>query len=367
MRAFTIPASLAALAAAENGDHSTYRFAGSLGGYNWMSESQPQTNDCSKVEPAFVQSPYCGPGLARAQQSNVELTSKGFKLTAKVPADRSQTSNAQLYLCGSSDCASADGTTDMQTAVSKQLSFGPGTFVFQIDSFTSNRPGGAFPNEIVLGVYTYKPNMDIQGNVDTSNELDIEYHNWYGGDSSVSFTTWASTPIGEHMATTDTGIASASAIPSCAAIRWFAGQSVMYGLWQAVDGQCDADRDCFSNPSNCVIKEHVDSRVPTEQMIPAINLWWFGHPEGIEPGSEVSVTISNFSYEALGPAPTPVPTPSPTPPPPTPTPARKPKCCWSAWGDASACSEYSTSGGKCNTDWTKACNSDGDCAGAAFV
>ena len=40
-----------------------------------------------------------------------------------------------------------------------------------------------------------------------------------------------------------------------------------------------------------------------------------------------------------------------------------PQCCWSAWGDESACGGYpaSSSGGACNTDWAKACIADGDC------
>lgn len=292
------------------------------------------------------------------------MTSAGFKLTATVPADRTQVSNAQLYLCKSREaCASDDGTTDMKTAVANQQALGPGTFVFQLDSFTSNRPEGAFPKEIVLGLYTYKPNMDIQGNVDTSNELDIEYHNWSGGDSTVSFTTWPSSPKGANMATSDTGISSASAIPRCAAIRWTAGTTVEYGLWPAVGGSCDP-ADCFGK-SSCVTREHRDSRVPTEHMIPSINLWWFGSLWGIVEGSTVSVTVSDFKYfpEGPSPAPTPAPTPSPAPvpTPPAPTPARTPTCCWSAWGDTTACGEYSTSGGKCNTDWSKGCTSDSDC------
>ena len=183
-----------------------YKYVGAFDDYHWMSESQPTANDCSKIMPPFVESPYCGPGLARAQQENVEVTAQGIKLVARVPENRSQVSNAQLYLCSSKDqCANEDGTTDMNTAVANQRSMGPGTFVFQLGGFTSNRPGGEFPNEIVLGLYLYKPNMGIQGNVDTSNELDIEYHNWGGGASTVSFTTWPSTMQGKNLETSDTG------------------------------------------------------------------------------------------------------------------------------------------------------------------
>ena len=39
-----------------------------------------------------------------------------------------------------------------------------------------------------------------------------------------------------------------------------------------------------------------------------------------------------------------------------------PQCCWSTWGDEAACGGYPTSsGGACNTEWTKACIADGDC------
>jgi len=79
-----------------------------------------------------------------------------------------------------------------------------------------------------------------------------------------------------------------------------------------------------------------------------------------------------------GPTPPPSPTPptpappapTPTPPaPPTPTPSpvpqpSKPHCCWSKWGDKDTCGNYpsSGSGALCNTDPTKTCSSDGDCA-----
>jgi len=41
----------------------------------------------------------------------------------------------------------------------------------------------------------------------------------------------------------------------------------------------------------------------------------------------------------------------------------KSTCCWSNWGDGSTCKEYpqSSGGGRCNTDWSKACNGDSDC------
>lgn len=41
--------------------------------------------------------------------------------------------------------------------------------------------------------------------------------------------------------------------------------------------------------------------------------------------------------------------------------AAKGKCCWSKWGDKDNCGDYVGPDGKCNTEPTKACNSDGDC------
>lgn len=38
-------------------------------------------------------------------------------------------------------------------------------------------------------------------------------------------------------------------------------------------------------------------------------------------------------------------------------------CCWSRWGTTEQCGGFpaGTSGGHCNTDWTKTCNSNNDC------
>merc|ERR1712039_46202 len=93
--------------------------------------------------------------------------------------------------------------------------------------------------------------------------------------------------------------------------------------------------------------------------------------------AQVWTNCGDVSIVASGPTPspppvppTPVPTtpgPTPTPPaPPTPTPRppspKKPTCCWSKWGDVSTCGDYQgPTGGKCNTDPSKACNSNSDC------
>lgn len=74
---------------------------------------------------------------------------------------------------------------------------------------------------------------------------------------------------------------------------------------------------------------------------------------------------SPFPAPLLAPSPTaPVPappTPAPVPSPPAPSPSVHPTCCWSKWGDSTTCSDCPSSGGLCNTDWSKTCNSDSDC------
>lgn len=355
---------LIAAALAENGENSLYRYAGALGGFHWMSESQPLSNDCTHIQPGFAQSEHCGPGNFRAEQANVEVVEKGFKLIARAPTDPQQVTNAQVYMCVSEEqCAALDGTTDMPAAVTNQRALGPGTFVYQIDSFNSSLPDGTFPSQIVLGLYLYKPNMNIQGNVDCTDELDIEFAGW-GGRSTVAFTTWPppNSSIGYSQGT-NTGLRSEDMIPGCAGFRWTAGTSVQYGLWKPVNGACDPE-DCFGHP-DCNVQEHRDA-VPTDRMIPSLNLWWVGEKSAVATGQSISVIVSDFKYVPEGPTPAPtpapVPPPTPTPTPPAPTPSAKPMCCWSPWGDEIQCAGYSGPGGRCNTDWTRTCVSDSVCA-----
>ena len=44
-----------------------------------------------------------------------------------------------------------------------------------------------------------------------------------------------------------------------------------------------------------------------------------------------------------------------------------PHCCFSKWGDQSTCGGYpaGTTGGHCNTDWSKACNGPAECPARA--
>jgi len=53
-------------------------------------------------------------------------------------------------------------------------------------------------------------------------------------------------------------------------------------------------------------------------------------------------------------------TPSPSPPAPPPV-VKNPTCCFSNWGDDSACGEYTGPGGRCNTDPSKKCTGNTGC------
>jgi len=64
--------------------------------------------------------------------------------------------------------------------------------------------------------------------------------------------------------------------------------------------------------------------------------------------------ISCFDFMMAGVAPS----PAPTPPPPV---IKTPTCCFSNWGDDTACGRYTGPGGQCNTDLSKKCDGNTDC------
>jgi len=285
MRSVLFSLGLASLTLAENGRQSLYRYAGETDGFHWMSEEQPIAK---------------GPGNGKAQQANVKALANGLKLTAAVPANPREASNSQIYLCRSeAQCANKEGTTELAEALDHQQPLGAGTFVFKVENFVSTFPDNAFPNSICLGLYLYKFNRTLEGNVDGSNELDIEYHNWdETADTTVWVTTWPKVPTKpwpHNLETTNTGIPSGDAFPRCWATRWAPGQSVRYGVWPPVDGHCDPE-DCFGQATTCFIKEHRSPLVPTEHMIPAMNLWWYGDLDSLPANSEISLRVSGFKY-----------------------------------------------------------------------
>ena len=152
-----------------------------------------------------------------------------------------------------------------------------------------------------------------------------------------------------YSETTDSGIPSESMVPGCVGIRWAAGKSVRYALWKPVNGTC-RPADCFGR-TGCVVKEH-HKAVPTNHMIPSLNLWWFGDRDAVATNQSVSVVVSDFKYFPESPAPTP-----------RPFPPVHPTCCWSVWGDQTQCADYSGPGGVCNTEGARSCSSDSDCTG----
>lgn len=164
-----------------------------------------------------------------------------------------------------------------------------------------------FPSMLVLGLYTYKPNISIWGNVDTSNELDIEYANWGGGTNVVGFTTWPSKVYGDanagNLEATDTGMPSVTAFPACALIRYRA-DAVHYALWSPSGGTCDM-QFCFRDPVvGCKVATHKSShrgRIPHQEMVPGINLWWHAGPAATPMSAkhDVTVVLTDFKYIPL--------------------------------------------------------------------
>jgi len=72
--------------------------------------------------------------------------------------------------------------------------------------------------------------------------------------------------------------------------------------------------------------------------------------------------ISCLDFLVTGAPPGPPTPPAPPPPPPPPPPPKTPTCCWSNWGDDSTCGDYTGPGSQCNTDISKHCNTNSDCA-----
>lgn len=289
-------------ARAEHGEQSTYRSMGAFSGFYWMSQEQPAASDC--IAPAGILPPaassHCGPGGRRSAQKNALLANGQLTLAAGAE-------NAQVYMCGSHErCASEVGTTPMWEAVANQQRLGLGTLVWQAEGFTSTvrdaRGQPAFPRELVLGLYLYGPNAASQDNVDATNWLGIEYHNWEdGGPSTVSFSTWPARPLrssdgsrGRTLQVTRTSNSSSSAFPSCNAVRRTVN-SVEYALWRPVRGTCEPTY-CFRAgraPDGCVTARHTGD-VPVEKLMPAMKLWW-AVPA---PEAAVNVTLSGLAFLA---------------------------------------------------------------------
>jgi len=208
-------------------------------------------------------------------------------------------------------------------------------------------------NNLVLGLYTYTANtLDCEkdadkvkqietacscanpcdGNVDTSNEIDIEYANWAGASPSVWFTTWPQHPHGYSYQTRATpfmtGVRTLKG-PRCNYVDW-KSERIIYASWSLSPAEFEAGATCTEPPAACAPPncfEHqvmngnsTQAFVPQALQTPGINFWVHGGKNGPADGKPHEVVISSFTYEAAGAVPTPaVPTPAaPTPAPPTP-------------------------------------------------
>ena len=68
--------------------------------------------------------------------------------------------NAQIYMCKSKDCLR--GGEDWTSAIERQALLGYGDYLYRVESFSvDGAPSMVFPPLLVLGLYTYKPNMTI--------------------------------------------------------------------------------------------------------------------------------------------------------------------------------------------------------------
>jgi hypothetical protein len=213
-------------------------------------------------------------------------------------------------------------------------------------------------NNLVLGLYTYKANTldcvkdaaEVQnistacscanpcdGNVDTSNEIDVEYANWdpaQNSTPSVWFTTWPQKPLGYSYKTRAapfmTGVRTLRGA-RCNYVDW-KSTMIIYASWAVSSADVEAGVTCTEPPAACNPPDCFEHAVmngdPTQDYVPqalqtpGINFWV--HPSRSAPadGKQHEAIISSFTYQAAAPsAPTPA-TPTPAPPTPAvPTPA----------------------------------------------
>jgi len=213
--------------------------------------------------------------------------------------------NAQLYM---SNANVTDGEIFSQDLVRKQRSFTYGDFVWHIDTFKLDGQPASFPGNLVIGLYLYSPNMQLNGAVDCTHELDVEYANW---GSPLAFTSW---PQEISTGRVDSPIRESAAFAqephnSCVGMRWEEG-AVTYFQWQdssAMGCTQEKIKDCLSGAMTCV--QHavpyshqkgscsagttscIDTPI-TDAMTPGMNLWT--NAQGL--WHEARLTLGGFGY-----------------------------------------------------------------------
>lgn len=307
---------------AENGAKATYFNAGKWSGYNWMTSGQPtepQRNtedECGPLPPACWSNGgfACGPGDGSAGgKDQVKNNGDSMVLTCTAKDGDGKTkpasSYAQLYM---SNTNVTDGEKFSQEVMDKQRKFKYGDFVWHIDSLEiDGKKSVSFPQNLVIGLYLYSPNMKFNGNVDCTHELDVEFANW---GKPLAFTSWpeaistgkADQPIRESTAFAQ------QADNSCIGMRWEEG-AVTYYRWQgasAMDCTQQEIEACLSGKNTNCIKHAVpyshkkgsckpgtisciDTPI-TDAMTPSMNLWSNAPPKGI--WGEAKLTLGAFHY-----------------------------------------------------------------------
>jgi hypothetical protein len=288
-----------------------------------------------------------GPGSLPFGRNNT-FVDKAGKLHLRVQFDDSvgRWTNGQIYMCaGNCTHQIFDGWAD---AVKNQAKLTFGKFSWLVEKIDD---GGVddMDDNLVLGLYTYKANMldcdkdadevtkleaqcscgsPCDGNVDTSNEIDVEYANWAypqnTSTASVWFTTWPQKPKGYSYKTRAapfmTGIKTLKG-PRCSYVDW-KSTMIVYATWAVTPAEVEAGVTCTEppqacNPPNCF--EHTvmngdatQDYVPQTLQTPGINFWV--HPGHDAPADEMphEAVISSFTYEANAPMPTPAPAPTPS-------------------------------------------------------
>jgi hypothetical protein len=247
------------------------------------------------------------------------------KLHLSVKQDPAGTwKNAQVYMCGDGKCTGDDWADAIRNQ--KSLSFGKFSFLVEKGHEDAN---------LVLGLYTYKPNMlqcdkskdaaaieaieDVcqcsnacDGNVDTSNEVDIEYANWDNTSTSLWFTPWPQQPSGYSTARratpVKTGIESLVG-PRCNYFDW-AATSITFATWNvsaslAKDFSKQPPDACSSPPAPCTPPSCVQSVfdqnvsfIPQLPEIVGLNLWIRPGQHAPRNGQNHEIIISHFMYES---------------------------------------------------------------------
>jgi len=308
---------------AENGAKATYFNAGTWSGYQWMSSTQPiepqknTADECGDVPPAcWASSGFaCGPGAGSAGgNEQIQIDGENIILTCTASGngiDTPSSLNAQLYM---SSAHVVDGELYSQEVMNKQRKFTHGDFVWYIDKVEVDGQRRDLSDwqptdPLVIGLYLYSPNLDFNGAVDCTHELDVEYAGW---GSPLAFTSWPgviSTGIEGSPIRESTKFKS---IPdnSCVGMRWAENQ-VTYFQWHspnATDCTQDKIESCLLDldplcAHHAVPYSHMKGSCEpggtdcidmpiSDPMTPSMNLWTTNVPNW----TEAKLTLGAFKY-----------------------------------------------------------------------